>query len=67
MHGSPDVEDVVLVGAITNAGSSVGDGNGVNVGGGVGLGTSVGGRGVAVGIANCVIATIVHADDTAVP
>jgi hypothetical protein len=37
------------------------------VGNGVGVSVSVGGSGVAVGMANWVIATIVHADDTAVP
>jgi hypothetical protein len=42
-------------------------GRAVKVGNGVGLGVSVGGIGVAVGIANCVIATMVHADETAVP
>ena len=39
----------------------------MNVGRGVGAGVSVGGRAVAVGIAIWVAATIVHAEDTAVP
>jgi hypothetical protein len=39
----------------------------VKVGKGVGLGIFVGGKGVIVGMAIWVAATIVHADDTAVP
>ena len=45
----------------------MGEASAVKVGNGVGLGVSVGGIGVAVGIANCVMATIVHEDETAVP
>jgi hypothetical protein len=56
----------VLVGTAAEI-SKVGRGRGVKVGGGVGLGISVGGMGVAVGSANWVIATIVHADEMAVP
>ena len=50
------------------AGGSVGrvSGTAVKVGNGVGLAVSVGGRGVAVGMASCVAATIVHAAETAV-
>ena len=60
----PSRSDVaVAAGGIT----SVGKGSGVKVGGGVGLAVSVGGSGVAVGIACCVAATIVHAAATAVP
>ena len=47
--------------------ADVGRGSGVKVGKGVGLGVSVGGTGVAVGMADCVIATTVHAAETAVP
>src|SRR5690349_2378064 len=43
---------------------SVGRGNGVNVGSGVALGVSVGGNGVAVGIACWVAATMVQAAAT---
>lgn len=46
--------------------SRVGNDAGVFVGGSVGLGVSVGGRGVEVGIAACVSATIVNAAATAV-
>jgi len=44
-HGSPPA------GTDVNAGSKEGRGNGVFVGSGVRVGVSVGGRGVAVGIA----------------
>jgi hypothetical protein len=56
----------VAVGRV--AGSNVGmiNGSAVKVGKGVGLGVSVGGRGVAVGIAAWVMATTVHAAATAV-
>ena len=47
--------------------ADVGGGSGVKVGRGVGLGISVGGISVAVGMAACVIATTVHAAETAVP
>ena len=46
--------------------SSVGEGSGVSVGNAVGLGVSVGGTGVAVGMACCVWATMVKAAASAV-
>ena len=57
----------VAVGRAKGVSSRVGAGKAVKVGRGVGLGISVGGIAVAVGMANCVMATIVHAEDTAVP
>jgi len=58
---------LVAVGRINGAKVGMRRGAGVKVGKDVGLGTSVGGSGVLVGFAAWVMATIVHADDTAVP
>jgi len=65
-HGSPPA---LLTGAGVKVACNVADvGNaiGVFVGGSVGLAVSVGGNGVAVGIAACVSATMVNAAATAV-
>lgn len=61
-QGSP----LVLAGVLVSVDSSVGKGTEVFVAAGVDVGVSVGGRGVLVGIAACVSATIVNAADTAV-
>jgi hypothetical protein len=65
-HGSPPV--LLPTGAVVDVRVtlSVGRGNGVSVGRGVWVGVSVGGRGVAVGIAAWVCATMVSAAATAV-
>jgi cation transporter-like permease len=52
---------------VGSTGGRVGWASGVKVGKAVGLGISVGGGSVAVGMAIWVAATMVHADDTAVP
>jgi len=57
---------LVAVGCCVGATSSVGDGIRVSVGSGVGLGVSVGGMGVAVGMAACVSAPLVDATTIAV-
>lgn len=69
LHGSALLLAEVCVGrkvSVGNEALGVGDGIGVSVGNGVGLAVSVGGRGVLVGIAACVSATIVKAAATAV-
>lgn len=58
---------VVAVGATNEAPVGITKGAVVFVGGGVGEGVSVGGMGVAVGMAACVSATIVMAAAIAVP
>ena len=52
--------------SVARSESIVGEGMGVSVGNGVGLAVSVGGKGVMVGIAACVSATIVNAAEIAV-
>lgn len=66
LQGSPEACCVGTKVSVGIAASSVGDGMGVSVGNGVGLDVSVGGRGVLVGIAACVSATIVNAAAIAV-
>ena len=66
LQGSPDACWVGAMVGDASAASGVGDGMGVSVGNGVGLAVSVGGRGVLVGIAACVSATIVNAAAIAV-
>lgn len=63
-QGSPPA--AAVGGAGVNETASVGDSTGVLVGGGVCVGGSVGGKGVAVGMAACVSATMVKAAATAV-
>ena len=62
---SPELTAAV-VGVERTGRVGINSGSGVKVGKGVGLATSVGGSGVAVGFANSVAATIVHAAATAV-
>lgn len=66
-HGSPPgvLTTAAVVGVVSVA-SNVGNGKGVLVARGVCVGASVGGRGVAVGIASWVCATIVYAAAMAV-
>ena len=69
LQGSPLLDDDCCVGmrvSVGNEASGVGDGMGVSVGNGVGLDVSVGGKGVLVGIAACVWATMVNAAAMAV-
>lgn len=66
LQGSPLDVCVGTEFTVGNEASMVGNGMGVSVGNGVGLSVSVGGRGVFVGIAACVSATMVNAADTAV-
>jgi hypothetical protein len=63
-HGS--TVDAPATGAVVDVTASVGSCAGVLVGGGVLVGASVGGRGVAVGTAAWVCATMVNAAATAV-
>lgn len=56
----------MLAGVFVKVDSSVGRGTGVFVAAGVDVGVSVGGKGVLVGIAAWVSATIVNAAETAV-
>jgi len=66
LQGSPDACWVGARVGDASAASTVGDGMGVSVGNGVGLDVSVGGKGVLVGMAACVSATIVNAAAMAV-
>lgn len=68
-HGSTvAAPELLLTGAVVTVGvtSRVGNASGVSVGGGVSVGVSVGGTGVAVGIAAWVCATMVKAAAIAV-